>query len=606
MPTAVGKPVRVACDRCRAQKLRCIYNSSDQRSCDRCQRARVQCNHSPSLRMGRPPQKKKSHDGEHRQRRPSESASANSRTTPTAGGRIFATSMQEATSGTLEIGSVEHQRSSSWHILEMMDVTSNDAPISSSSRSANSSSSCDLVPTSSHVFPSSFTPADSCQFVLEPDMTLEDFDLSDTIDSSADGRTHTRSADLDPSDVDLGTPFGIEMQLLEDRFQQSRDSGTSSSVGPGRAPASDQRDAEATDILSHFSLDPTGSMDMEQHMLEKLSHLNVHLLQLTRASSVTECENHQHSTLQHTPNCHNKLSDSGQKDFKWDWVQCALEASQQFLDILTWFTHKPLEPSCSCTGSTRAQSLNKTPSQEMEYLTMSLSHDHETFSSAPNSSNNVANRPLSSGQSRKRPSCACHRRYKPSGLPPKLDIQTIFLMIGCHVRLLRLYQNLMTQMLHLLLDSSSDGYDSIPVVFLSRVQECLPIKVTGKLRAAFLVQIVVYMLNSIENALGCRNGADHITQAQTGRTVHHHQRGSPSAERSSRRNEASSTSVHSDCGYQGKRTSIATGLLHQCRSEALLELAIKHDDMESQEQGLYMISSLRDDIRRVRELLDIF
>jgi len=46
---------RIACDRCRGQKLRCVYIDESRDSCQRCQRARVQCIHSPSKRMSRQP-----------------------------------------------------------------------------------------------------------------------------------------------------------------------------------------------------------------------------------------------------------------------------------------------------------------------------------------------------------------------------------------------------------------------------------------------------------------------------------------------------------------------------------------------------------------------
>ncbi|KAF2874839.1 hypothetical protein BDV95DRAFT_563754 [Massariosphaeria phaeospora] len=53
------QPKRAACDRCRAQKLRCVYNDDNPVSCERCRRARVRCNRSASLRMGRRPTKER-------------------------------------------------------------------------------------------------------------------------------------------------------------------------------------------------------------------------------------------------------------------------------------------------------------------------------------------------------------------------------------------------------------------------------------------------------------------------------------------------------------------------------------------------------------------
>jgi len=57
------QPKRAACDRCRAQKLRCVYPDSVSVfpvPCERCRRAHVTCNRSPSLRMGRRPGKPRS------------------------------------------------------------------------------------------------------------------------------------------------------------------------------------------------------------------------------------------------------------------------------------------------------------------------------------------------------------------------------------------------------------------------------------------------------------------------------------------------------------------------------------------------------------------
>lgn len=46
--------LRLACDRCRGQKLRCPREGPDSRVCSRCRQADVECTFSPSLRMGRP------------------------------------------------------------------------------------------------------------------------------------------------------------------------------------------------------------------------------------------------------------------------------------------------------------------------------------------------------------------------------------------------------------------------------------------------------------------------------------------------------------------------------------------------------------------------
>lgn len=47
-------PMRLACDRCRGQKLRCPRENSRNNECSRCQQAGVTCTFSPSLRLGRP------------------------------------------------------------------------------------------------------------------------------------------------------------------------------------------------------------------------------------------------------------------------------------------------------------------------------------------------------------------------------------------------------------------------------------------------------------------------------------------------------------------------------------------------------------------------
>ncbi|EEP78961.1 predicted protein [Uncinocarpus reesii 1704] len=48
------QPKRLACERCRGQKLRCIRNRVNQLSCNRCERAGAVCITKPSMRMGRP------------------------------------------------------------------------------------------------------------------------------------------------------------------------------------------------------------------------------------------------------------------------------------------------------------------------------------------------------------------------------------------------------------------------------------------------------------------------------------------------------------------------------------------------------------------------
>ncbi|KAF2268648.1 hypothetical protein CC78DRAFT_565157 [Lojkania enalia] len=62
---------RAACDRCRGQKLRCVYDDTTQSICQRCQRAGVTCYHSASLPMGRRPTRKRPNSSEnHRAMRP--------------------------------------------------------------------------------------------------------------------------------------------------------------------------------------------------------------------------------------------------------------------------------------------------------------------------------------------------------------------------------------------------------------------------------------------------------------------------------------------------------------------------------------------------------
>ncbi|WEW56047.1 hypothetical protein PRK78_001482 [Emydomyces testavorans] len=52
--TLPEQPKRLACERCRGQKLRCIRNRINQLSCNRCERAGAVCITKPSMRMGRP------------------------------------------------------------------------------------------------------------------------------------------------------------------------------------------------------------------------------------------------------------------------------------------------------------------------------------------------------------------------------------------------------------------------------------------------------------------------------------------------------------------------------------------------------------------------
>nr|KMM67667.1 hypothetical protein CPAG_04000 [Coccidioides posadasii RMSCC 3488] len=52
--TTPEQPKRLACERCRGQKLRCIRNRVNQLSCNRCERAGAVCITKPSMRMGRP------------------------------------------------------------------------------------------------------------------------------------------------------------------------------------------------------------------------------------------------------------------------------------------------------------------------------------------------------------------------------------------------------------------------------------------------------------------------------------------------------------------------------------------------------------------------
>lgn len=189
---------------------------------------------------------------------------------------------------------------------------------------------------------------------------------------------------------------------------------------------------------------------------------------------------------------------------------------------------------------------------------------------------------------------------------PWPNTQTLLSMISCYVQLLRLCSNFVVHVLETLSMHSVGnciGLDHLSLVTDQQIRSLgFPIRLSTELQLTLLVQIIVHLLDSIERALGCNS----TTSSNCG---------SPVSIDSSKHTSEEHTLQHHKCNVCSSHPATTqktshksdylddAGLLGRCRSRELLEMVIKHEDMESQSDGKRSIRLLREDINRIKEMV---
>ncbi|CZR58357.1 uncharacterized protein PAC_08249 [Phialocephala subalpina] len=594
---------RAACDRCRAQKLACTYdtNSSVANVCQRCQRAGAECHHSPSLRMGRRPVRG--------QRRSSVSVSASISQTPTpqsciSSGNENGNGIQDgrglglnAESGSV-LSNVASRRS------QEADVNAHPGP--GESPSVDYPNADGLNMTRSITNQASLF-GDAGIFVgVGADANPRSCTQAQAPEAATDARKRRAGTNMDSflwgSDGDIELLFGLDRIEVENQdhswenldmdihlrsaantevafggpfaehgpaHTRSRSCNPSSSSNPTPTPISDSSlftagidfhdmlewDTDPVDTAffsspdkrSDVQLVPTDVVDREINPVQKLAELNPELQKLVLMSedgngwTVRDCN--------FSPSLEGKTGSGEFKATKSKLLNDFLKAKQTLLDILHVFQPAPSKRCSACKRGHMAPS---------------------------------------------------DRGRNPDA--PWPNTQTLLSMISCYVQLLRLCSNFFCHVSDTI--AAHSGGDCIGLDHLSLLADQQisslggTVRLTIDLQVSILIQIIVHLLDSIERALGCNSTASLDSWSPVDIDS--------SKEKGSLQQHKCSTCCSHTTGPQKsirKGCQDDAGLLGRCRSQELLEMVIKHEDMESQADGRRSIRLLRKEISRVKEML---
>ncbi|KAL1966311.1 hypothetical protein VTN77DRAFT_4664 [Rasamsonia byssochlamydoides] len=550
-------PMRASCDRCRAQKLRCLYDKNSTDTCERCRRSGRRCQRSPPMQLGRPRREKQKHKGDGSKEPPPRSADNTATEVPVN----------------------QEQEETTAKNADKMHCTLNHEGVPAGRRPLETDGGQEM--------PSTSTGINSQDSSLPP--VLEDGN-----ETALPSSISTELNPVDEMHIDFGDLDYVGWSVIPPRSSTTAaaplspltsSSSRATNLKGNRTAATHRQEYEMHGTNAPFSgIDlastPSGNHDTfdaqqgtaegdlnEKTTLmdtaEQLSKLHLELVELIKLGNATPLRAPPLEGFPSPPTAACAYP-----------FQQVLQLSQCFLDFLRSFqpyrSDSTTTYDCQDTFPSSNDSIigNSTDSRSFSSLLFSI---------------NVANK-----ETRSPPMVPSTR---PSCLP---NTQTIFLVIACYVSLRRIYSNVVGYVLSLI-DTrvslrSVEFNATLPDLQLGGI----PIHTNGSLQILIAVQVTVHMLDSIENALGLPNtSAPDYEQTVSYNTP-------MSARAHSRR--LNDNDEHFD-RLNPNRSRSGTGILGRRISLKLLEMAIELDDLESQEHGLPRTRTLREDIEKVARLL---
>jgi len=195
-----------------------------------------------------------------------------------------------------------------------------------------------------------------------------------------------------------------------------------------------------------------------------------------------------------------------------------------------------------------------------------------------------------------------HSHFDIESICLRPNTQTLLSIISCYVQILRLCSNFFchvseTLAAHSLGDCISLSHLSL---FAEHQLRSFPVRLTIDIQISVSVQIISHMLNSIERALGCSPTApDEVYDID----VTEPSRGVCPGKMTQHNCNVCSQPLGSPNQNREKEYQVDAGLLGKYRSQELLETVIKLEDMESRRDGRRSIRLLREDIKKVKNML---
>lgn len=628
------QPRRIACDRCRAQKLRCLYNDLKQEACERCLRAKSKCIHSPPLRLGRRPQsnkRKAPHGGRDvvRKRGPTNTRLGRSHpTSPDSAESIadYDADEQEPPDNQLEpvvasesfslrsrgYGGDEDGDSHIQHSQPkpQSETTQNiENPINDTTGHTKRTS--DLFQFCS--FNPRYAPGNDHEVGLAspvlvsntPDIGRQLFfdDLSIFDFPSLEDPLHLASFMLSPthypppglndfqevvpdttsSNADVGTHGQHQVAVLSSANSRT-EASTAVSTGPPLS-AKEEISAHAPEIQC-----PIGEV------IRRLSDLNLGLHKIAATMATLHPSPTSSNSSQATPT--KPASEVTPTYVSTPSFQEIMSNSQDFLDILKLFL-----PSQSPHQSHSSTSSSLQPGFRSQFPLGTSKDNRESRLST----NSYSTRPVDAGH--EEAFVSTHQSSFPSSATARTvlapcsllqpDSPTILIVISCYVCLLRIYSDLFAifdSSMRSSISTSSDIKLPLTGVQLSGLQ----IQGSGVLQIVILVQVSVHVLDRIERALGIPLG-------------HDPQRTSPWQDPRNTADISGHSAVnqggchHGDCQActltNSSTETIGLGILRRWGSLNILELAVKSEDQASLDAGRRRIGNLRQDLKELNALL---
>ena len=470
------QPRRLACNRCRRQKLRCSRDRIDSESCNRCLRANLNCTDRPPLPMGRPNKRlvpeelgqrcngsrKRQQLGSTEARGPSSIIETDDELRKHHETEPRSDNQEPVATDTSIAQSVSP---SAWSKLSNLPFPSpGHTPPSTSPVIVNVTTPANLAnfPDDSDI-PQSLTLPDDFDFnnLMPPD-DVEGFDFSLSW-GSISGWTNSPITSLNPSRCSL--PTGVPMAKsqtahMDGSMQLNSEWNISQTIQLEQCPAPH----------NHQRLSPPENTDFREDRMQKLWILNL--------SMCKQLQQQINSMLQKDATLSIQASEaSGNSETRPDntcSVGDILTSSENFLEILRSFL-----PTSDSTSDASPSSLisssrhfSKLPANNNEWGAHETACRQNSFSAKAQAT-----------------------------VIPQLDTPTILLILTCHIRLIRLYNNLFSRIHSSLLALPSMNLEPLPIVQDLQMGG-FQLQRYGGLQILILLQVCTHLLHLIENALG--------------------------------------------------------------------------------------------------------
>lgn len=186
------------------------------------------------------------------------------------------------------------------------------------------------------------------------------------------------------------------------------------------------------------------------------------------------------------------------------------------------------------------------------------------------------------------------------------NTQTLLSMISSYVQLLRLCSNFFGHVSDALSIHSVGGSHCIGLGHFSLLADQplkgFPVRLTIELQLLVSIEIIISLLDSIERALGYTSRAS-VHSEDHPRPIVPLRKGHGTDHLSRPECNACSTKTTSENMTSSGDFDDNVGLLERYRSHELLATILKHEDIESQDNGKRSIGRLRDDIERVKSMI---